>query len=412
MIESIFSRQHARTLHMNAPLLKEREEYLKHQQALGRNKQQLKQIAKMLLHIVRVLQLTELRRIDNAEIKEAAFRWATEDGCQRKLRGTKNAADRFMYSAQRWFRFQNILVARKKPEYWFDAHLTAFRQAISLAGLAQETCNRYLLRSRLFLRWVATRKPSIQSITVSDIDEYNRERLKAGLSNQTIESDYQALRTFFRYAETRSWCESSFASILRSPVRRQHCAESRGPTWRDARRLIESCNRGTPSDLRAKAILLLCSVYGLRSAEVARLCLKDLDWHNEIMTVRRSKGGRVQQFPIQYEVGEAIIEYLRRGRPPASCRNLFVGAYPPYRPLRVLWPIVSRRMKKLQINSRNLGPHALRHACATELLRKGVSLREIADFLGHRNLRSVGVYAKHDSRSLREVAKMSLAGVL
>jgi site-specific recombinase XerD len=385
---------------------------LRHLQASGRNKEQLKKIAKMLLHIIHVLQLTELRYIDNAEIKEAALRWASEDGCQRKVRGTERAADRFMYAAQKWLRFQNILVMPKKPEYWFDPQLAEFRHAMSLTGLAQETCNRYLLRTRLFLRRVASRKTSVRTITISDIDEYIDDRLNASLSHQTIEGDYQALRVFFRYAETRSWCERGFARVLQSPVRRKHCSESKGPTWREARRLISSCDRVTPSDLRAKAILILCSVYGLRSGEVTRLCLKDFDWQNEIMTVRRCKSGRVQQFPIQYEAGEAIIEYLRGGRPQSSCRNLFMAQFPPYRPLRVLWPIVSRRMKQLKISSQNLGPHALRHACATELLKRGASLREIADFLGHRNLRSVGIYAKHDLRSLREVAKMSLAGVL
>ena len=58
------------------------------------------------------------------------------------------------------------------------------------------------------------------------------------------------------------------------------------------------------------------------------------------------------------------------------------------------------------------GLHALRHACATELLRKGTSLRGIADFLGHRSIRSVSIYAHCDLRALREVANFSLSGVL
>ena len=412
MIESIFNREYTRTLHKNAPLLYERETYLRHLQALCTNKMQLQQTAEMLLHIIRVLQLTEPRDVDDSEIRDAALRWACEDGCQRKVRGTKRAADRFMYSAQKWLRFQNILVMPKKPEYWFDPQLDEFRKALCSKGLALTTCDRYLLRTQQFFRWVASKKSSIRAVTVLDVDQYNEERLKASFSHQTIEGDYQALRTFFRYAETQSWCERGFDRALQSPVHRKYYSESRGPTWRETRRLISSCDHGRPSDLRAKAILLLCSVYGLRSGEVTRLCLKDFDWQNEIMTVRRSKNGRVQQFPVQYEVGEAIIDYLRRGRPQTSCRNLFLLQYPPYRPLRVLWPIVSRRMKKVNISSKNFGPHALRHACATELLRKGASLPEIADFLGHRNLKSVGIYAKHDLRSLREVAKVSLAGVL
>jgi site-specific recombinase XerD len=412
MIESIFNRQYTRNLHKNAPFVSEREAYLRHLQASGRNKEQLQKVATIMLHIIRVMQLTELRYVDNGEIKRAALQWASEEMWQRNVRGRKSAVDRFMHSAQRWLRFQKVLVIPERPAHWFDVYIREFRQAVIVNGLRPVTCEQYESRTRRFFEWLDSRRTSVRTVTISDIDDYVKEKRQRGFSPQTIDSEYHALRCFFRYAEMRNWCERGFASRLRSPYRRNRCSEARGPTWWEVRRLINSCDRDTPSDLRAKAVLLLCSIYGLRNGEVTRLCLRDFDWQNEIMTVRRSKSGRVQQFPIQYEVGEAIIEYLKRARPQTQCRNLFMAQYPPYRPLRTLWPIIGRRMKKLGISSRNIGSHALRHACATELLRKGASLQEIADFLGHRSLSSVGIYAKHDLRSLREVAKMSLAGVL
>jgi site-specific recombinase XerD len=92
---------------------------------------------------------------------------------------------------------------------------------------------------------------------------------------------------------------------------------------------------------------------------------------------------------------------------------LFVTLRPPYRPVHAttLWAIIGPRVKRLGINSQHFGAHSLRHACATQLLRKGSSLRDIADFLGHRDMKSVSIYAKYDVRSLREVATFSLAGV-
>ena len=85
----------------------------------------------------------------------------------------------------------------------------------------------------------------------------------------------------------------------------------------------------------------------------------------------------------------------------------------PYRPLNSgnVWEIVASRIMKLGIESESMGPHSLRHACATQLLKKGSSLRDIADFLGHRGMASVSVYAKCDVRALRAVAAFSLAGV-
>ena len=117
--------------------------------------------------------------------------------------------------------------------------------------------------------------------------------------------------------------------------------------------------------------------------------------------------------PIQYEVGAAIVKYLKGVRPACSCRHLFVTSYAPFRRIdpTALRPMLSRKLEALNIRSEHRGPHALRHACATQLLHRGFSLRDIADFLGHRGISSVGIYAKHDMRSLRQVAAFRMASV-
>ena len=74
--------------------------------------------------------------------------------------------------------------------------------------------------------------------------------------------------------------------------------------------------------------------------------------------------------------------------------------------------IICPRIKKLGMAAQQFGPHMLRRACATQLLRTGTSLKEIADFLGHSDLRSVSNYARFDPASLTNVAKFSLHGVL
>ena len=170
---------------------------------------------------------------------------------------------------------------------------------------------------------------------------------------------------------------------------------------------------GRLRDACLNASWFLCSIYGLRGKEVRTLTLEDFNWISETFTVRRAKSGRFQEFPIQFEVGEIILRYLQEARPACGIRQLFVTLKPPYRPLHqvTLGRIIKRRTINHGIESEYFGTHALRHACATELLRKGASLSEIADFLGHRDIRSVCVYAKFDSRSLKKVAAFSLAGV-
>lgn len=185
-----------------------------------------------------------------------------------------------------------------------------------------------------------------------------------------------------------------------------------GPPWKEVRRMIDNMPDTSAYDRRAKAILILCSVYGLRSAEVIKLRLEDFDWQAETFGVKRAKKGAWQRFPIQFEVGEAILRYLQTGRPNSEFRNVFLTTVPPFRPLKTLAAIVQKQMQSAGILAQHYGPHSLRHSCATELLRQGTSLQQIAAFLGHRDIRSVSVYAKLDVRSLKEVANFSLVDVL
>lgn len=187
---------------------------------------------------------------------------------------------------------------------------------------------------------------------------------------------------------------------------------AQGPRWNDVRRLLDNTSGPNPSEVRAKAILILLAIYALRRSEVVCLLLSDLDWPNRVFTVRRAKRGRMQQFPIGAELSKALSQYIKSVRPQCSCEHLFVTLRPPHTPINptTVSAIVNKRMKRWRIASPKRGAHSLRHACATRLLQKGRSLGEIADFLGHRNSTSVGIYAKFDLKTLRQVSALDLCG--
>jgi integrase len=105
--------------------------------------------------------------------------------------------------------------------------------------------------------------------------------------------------------------------------------------------------------MRAAAITSLGAIYGLRSSKVVSLRLDDFDWHREIVTIRRAKNDRVQQFPIQIEVGDNVLRYLREVRQKTKRRNLLISLKPPYRPVdsTTLWVIISSRLNVLGISS-------------------------------------------------------------
>jgi integrase/recombinase XerD len=411
MIETLSPFRIVRERHQAAPLLVAREQYLGHLLQRGFRREVVRCTAAYLIHIVRIMQLSELRTVNREEIDAAGKAWAAYDGPLRK-KNWKGSAKVFVRIARCWFRFHGQLFS-PKPANPFQGLESEFTQAMRARGLAPPTVHGYSFRARTFLCWYGDCHNNLQSVCLRDIDEYLASKRAAGWSLGTIAAACQGLRSFFEYAGIRSWCDPGIALGIRSPRLPKYRAEPTGPTWAEVRRVLACTNGASAGDLRAKAILLLFAIYGLRSSEVIQLRLSDFDWRNETFTVRRAKRGGVQQYPIQYEVGDAIIRYLQGGRPKSSSRHLFVSAYRPHGPIGLapMWQLVRKRMVAAGLVSGYRGPHSLRHACATRLLRRGASLQEIADFLGHRDIRSIGIYARFDTRSLRKVAAFSLAGV-
>jgi integrase len=158
---------------------------------------------------------------------------------------------------------------------------------------------------------------------------------------------------------------------------------------------------------------MLFAIYGLRRGEVSRLRLEDLDWEHEVFRVVSSKTSRVRTYPLTRSVGDAILRYLQEVRPRSSHREVFLSLRPPFRPVHTsLWALVAKRLRSLQVSPPHYGPHALRHACATQLLAAGLSLKEIGDQLGHTAPNTTRIYAKVDLTGLREVADFDMGGVL
>jgi integrase/recombinase XerD len=413
MFEQIYQRSRVIERHLQAPLRPEREQYLRHMLEEGYSHSALITAAAYMLHIVRILALHELRVVYEEEIKRGAELWAEYRGPFRDPGHCHYGSPRsFIKYAHAWFRFHGKLALSPDPP--FHEETQAFASELKFKyGLAAATVRGYSNRAQAFLTWLAAQGGDLKTVSVADIDKFLTAKRAEGWWPRGIANQCNALRSFFRFAEMRGWCAPNLAMAIRIPRISTNELRPKGPTWARVRQMLKLAEGSAPEHLRAKAILLLFTVYGLRSSEVIQLRLEDFDWQSEVFTVRRAKHGGTQQYPIQYEVGEAILKYLQYARPRVADRHVFLGERRPWGPLLhgSVWRTVSRRLRTLGIELVHLGPHSLRHACATRLLQKGSSLKEIADFLGHRNTKSVGIYAKCDIAALRKVAAFRLAGL-
>jgi integrase len=186
-----------------------------------------------------------------------------------------------------------------------------------------------------------------------------------------------------------------------------------GPTWDAVGQMLAETSGDAPASIRDHAIILLLAVYGLRSGEVRRLCLDDIDWPHDRIRFVRSKSRRQETAPLEPRVGDAIARYLRNGRPKTDSRIVFLTLRAPHRPLSAggLYHVVERHVCKNGLPKKGRGPHGLRHACARHLMESGRSFKEVGDHLGHRSPDATRFYAKVDLVSLRRVAFDDLGGL-
>jgi site-specific recombinase XerD len=171
----------------------------------------------------------------------------------------------------------------------------------------------------------------------------------------------------------------------------------------DVAAVIDSCDPTTLRGSRNRAIMLLVARLGLRSIEVARLELDDIDWRRGELTVR-GKARRQDRLPLPREVGETLSAYLVQRGGQGSSRRVFFTCRAPRQPIRpdLVNDVVERACLAAGIS--RFGPHRMRHALAGELLRKGAGLLAIGQVLRHQDLATTALYAKVDLNTLRSIA--------
>ena len=162
-------------------------------------------------------------------------------------------------------------------------------------------------------------------------------------------------------------------------------------------------------------MLLLFAVYGMRSGEVRTLKLEDLDWGKNLIWVPRTKGRRIQCYPLAETVGEAILRYLEDGRPKSSkYREVFLTVEAPIQPLRGSspGPLLPNDSGRWDFLSDSMARTSFATLALLACWRKGFSLKEIGDHLGHRAPKVTAAYAKVDIDGLRQVANLILGGLV
>jgi len=274
---------------------------------------------------------------------------------------------------------------------------------------ANATVEHYSKTAAKFLDYTDSKKiTSCKNITLSLINNYIK--TLAGYQYKTVEQQLCGLRAFFKYLFTQNLITEDFSTKIPMVQARK---QVRIPSvWApdDLRKLITAIDRGSPMGKRDYAILLLACRLGLRVKDIKELKMQDFHWEEKQLDFIQSKTRTRLKLPIPQDVGWAIIDYLRYGRPKVESTYLFIRHLAPFLPFSSgdhLRQIVVKYMRLAHLpisNNKKVGMHSLRHTLASVLLENDTDLPTISNILGHIDTQSTAVYLKVDIKKLKECA--------
>lgn len=281
-----------------------------------------------------------------------------------------------------------------------------FEYLVAERGLRPATVELYRHYLDRFESYLARIGAELRELSPTLLSAFVTERSAAGLAKSTVRDGCGVLRVFLRYAHREGALRRDLSNTVEWPQVYRLSTIPRSITWAEVEQVLSGVDRRTPCGKRDYAILLLLVVYGLRGREVAALSLEDIDWRRERLAVPERKAGHSTAFPLSPPVGEAIVDYLRNGRPATPDRHVFMRTVAPVRPLgpAAISSCARSYLLGAGVKVPRPGSHTLRHTCVQRLVDADFSLKVIGDFVGHRKAASTEIYAKVAVASLREVA--------
>lgn len=298
---------------------------------------------------------------------------------------------------------QVVIVA--EPRSAIDAMLDDYAGFLSTEraltpSVTQHYCT---VAKRLLVGCFGDSDPRPDQLTAKDLTQFVLGEVRR-YQTGTVKLTVSALRSFMRYLHVRGDMPHDLSGALPALASWKLRGLPKALEATQLRQLLKACDRRTHVGRRDYAVLLLLARLGLRAGEVAALKLDDLAWdRGELRT--RGKGQQYDTLPLPSDVGTAVARYLRSSRPRSLSRCIFLRVRAPTKELTAVSVSAIVRNNALRAGLAPINSHCLRHTAATQMLRQGGSLDEIAQVLRHRSQSTTAIYAKVDRLALRHVAQ-------
>jgi integrase/recombinase XerD len=215
-----------------------------------------------------------------------------------------------------------------------------------------------------------------------------------------------AVRTFLRFLVCEGTVPIELMNAIPRVQRWQYAELPKHLSADELKAVLATCQSSEHTSLRDRAFIALLARLGVRSGELRALELDDIEWSEGLIHIRTSKTGRGRSLPLPEDAGKLLADYIQNERATSTpYRTAFLTSTTPHRPLGncTATTFVKVFLYKLGLDGPGRGPHSFRHTAATQMVQNGAPLKQVADVLGHRSLRTTGIYIKLDQPSLRHV---------
>src|SRR5260370_4013414 len=296
---------------------------------------------------------------------------------------------------------------RGRPPVLFQSDAPAFFPYLTeergLNKLTAAPYLRYLNRLDAYLRRIEV--TSLRDLSPQLLSSFVVETAPQ-LARNTRRDLCTVIRTFLRFLYRERIVAEDLSVTFEVPRMFRLSSVPRSITWGEVRRVLEVVDRRTMRGRRDYAILLMLVTYGLRACEAAKLTLDDIDWKHERLQIPDRKAGNCTAYPLAGVSAEALIDYLKNGRPDTAERRLFLRVVAPRGPVGTggVGASVALYLQKAGIKVHRAVSPTLRNTCVQRLIDAEFPLNTIGDYVGHRRSQSTEVCAKVAIDTLREVA--------
>ncbi len=288
------------------------------------------------------------------------------------------------------------------------AILDEFSACLDRDGLSDSTMKTVRRTSERFMSFMDAHNMSLRDLNVSFLRKYFT--TLSGYSKKTLEVTTYSFRRYLLFLYKRNYIDRDLTSCV--PKVKAVSQTNIPSVWNteDYVKVLEFVNRNTSIGKRDYAVLLLAGKLGMRSIDIKQLTFSDINWDRKEVAFVQSKTGMPTVLPLLPEIGWALIDYIRNGRPAAESEYIFLRHAAPFSPLTKdnhLYHTLKKYTMKADIKreGKRSGLHSLRHTLATELMEHHTPLKEISEVLGHTNSDTTGIYLKTSVDLLRECAQ-------